>query len=41
MSKIPLYKVENYLLTKGGYVYILKIIWGLYDKALNHKEVIW
>ena len=41
MSKIPLCKVENYLLTKGGYVYILKTIRGLYGKVLNHKGVIW
>ena len=31
-------KVENYLLTRGNYVYNLKIIRELYDKILYHKE---
>ena len=36
MSKIPLCKVENYLLTTWGYVYILKTSRGLYCKVLNY-----
>ena len=40
ISKVLLCIVENYLLTTGGYVYISRIIRGLYGKILNHKGVI-
>lgn len=40
MSKLPLCKVENYLLTKGDYVYILKIIRGLYVKHKNYTGLV-
>ena len=41
ISKVPLCKVKNFLLTTGDYVYILKIMSELYGKTLNHKGVTW
>ena len=37
LSKVPLYEVENYLLTTRECVYILQTIRGLRGDALNNK----
>ena len=41
MSKAPLYKFENYLLTMEKLCIYFENHKGLYGKTLKHKGVIW